>query len=354
MFDETKVTKNYGDYGGDSWWVEGELHVTGSVIFEDESTAPVANQAAGSDTEVNALLLKLKEGGIMERDAWTGDISAVECPSTSAMPTPETISNTGHIKSVEVEDGVLTVTLDCTVESLEIADHGAWGKFKWLGFGIDSGLESIVDLIFTDDTGAKAVLGSGDVAEATALGLDAGQFVLYIKANDPKYLAGEKSFSLRAEGTKAEKITMKIVEDVELDTFTVVADKLVSSDPEDPYPNESNIDTVALDSVNDKLIRINLKSGVTFNDLDNTTIENGDGPHKWVGVDIATGVETAALTAVNGVIVVPADDAGSFRVYIPAEREQYRIVDHAAAPKLYFAASGYETAVYSIGVAEAE
>lgn len=354
MYDETKVTKNYGDYGGDSWWVEGELHVSGSLIFEDDSTAPVANQAKGTDAEVNALLLKLKEGGIMERDAWTGDVSALECPSTSAMPTPETISNTGHIKSVAVDDGVLTVTLDCTVESLKIADHGSWGKFKWLGFGVDTGLESIVDLIFTDDTGAKAVLSSGDAAEATTLGLDAGKFVLYIKANDPKYLAGEKSFNIRAEGGKAEKVAMKIVEDVELDTFTVVADKLVSSDPENPYPNESNVGSVALDSVDNKLIRINLASNVSFNNLNDTTIENGDGPHKWVGVDIATGVETASLTAVNGVIVVPADDAGSFRVYIPAEREQYRIVDHAAAPKLYFAASGYETAVYSIGVAEAE
>jgi len=65
---------------------------------------------------------------------------------------------------------------------------------------------------FTDDTGASATLASGDADEATTLGLSAGDFVLYIKAEDAKYLAAEKSFTLRADGYAETTFTMQVVE----------------------------------------------------------------------------------------------------------------------------------------------
>ena len=75
-----------------------------------------------------------------------------------------------------------------------------------------TGLGSVVGVKFTDDTGAEVTLAAGDATEATGLGLSAGDFVLYIKAEDPKYLAGEKHFTLWADGYAVTKFTMKIVE----------------------------------------------------------------------------------------------------------------------------------------------
>lgn len=355
MYDETKVTDNYGDYGGNDLWVEGKQHITGELIFEDGSKAPVANQAAGSDEDVNALLIKLKEGGIMVKDAYSGTVSAKKCPSTDAMPTAETKANSSHIKSVAISGDILTITLNCKVSDLAVADHGAWGKHKWIGFGITSGFESVVGLRFKDDTGATATLTADDAGEATTVGLSAGDFVLYIKTDDPKYMKGEKFFVLSKPGVANKKIIMKVVEDITLEEFIVAPDELESSDPENKYPNEDNIATVTLDATNETLICIKLKNGVTFNDLDNAAVETGDGPHKWCGALIETGVSGCKLASVNGIVVVPTEVAGTFRVYLPAEREQFRLTGTAttgldSAAKLYFSADGYEDATYSIGV----
>ena len=56
------------------------------------------------------------------------------------------------------------------------------------------------------------MLTSGDATEATALGLSAGDFVLYIKAEQPEYLTGDKYFTLWADGYAKTKFTMQIVE----------------------------------------------------------------------------------------------------------------------------------------------
>ena len=73
-------------------------------------------------------------------------------------------------------------------------------------------VDSASGIKFTDDTGAEVTLGSSDVSEASALGLSAGDFVLYIKAEDPKYLTGEKYFTLWADGYATTRFAMKIVE----------------------------------------------------------------------------------------------------------------------------------------------
>ncbi len=66
--------------------------------------------------------------------------------------------------------------------------------------------------MFTDDTGAQSTLGADDATEATALGLSAGDFVLYIKADQESYLSGKKTFVLSGLGMKRTVFTMKIVE----------------------------------------------------------------------------------------------------------------------------------------------
>ena len=107
----------------------------------------------------------------------------------------------------------ITITLNCKVSELADANHGeTWGKHKWLGFGVRTSLGSVVGVKFTDDTGASVTLSADDAVEATTLDLSAGDFVLYIKAEQKEYLTGEKYFTLKADGYAETTFTMKIVE----------------------------------------------------------------------------------------------------------------------------------------------
>ena len=207
--------KNYTEQGGDV------THIGGKLVFEDGASISgfpgAENMVPETSTsgqkirdDLNALIVKLKNAGIMIPDDW--NVSVLACPTPAAMPTGETAANSGHA-AVTIEESVIRITLDCKVDDLEIADHGeTWGKHKWLGFGVRTGLAGIKGVRFTDDTGASATLSDDDVAEATALGLSAGDFVLYIKAEDVKYLTGEKHFILWTDGYAAEQFAMQIIE----------------------------------------------------------------------------------------------------------------------------------------------
>lgn len=201
---------NYTEQGG------AVTHIGGSLVF-DNNVGLMENQAAstaGSYTalkdDFNAFLIKAKNAGVMVPDAW--DVAVKACPTPAAMPTSETAANSGHATFAIANDQI-TIALDCKVSELADANHGTtWGVHKWLGFGVDTNRASIVGIKFTDDTGATATLTEDDASEATALGLSAGDFVLYIKAEDPAYLTGSKFFTLWAPGFATTKYTMKIVE----------------------------------------------------------------------------------------------------------------------------------------------
>ena len=212
--------KNYTEQGGDV------THIGGKLVFDEGGSVegldipgvePAKNQAASTATnatnlakDFNALLTKLKNAGIMVADAW--NVSVLACPSTGAMPTSETASNSGHA-TVTIDGTAIKITLDCEVDDLEDADHGTtWGEHKWLGFGVRTGLASVEGVKFTDDIGVSVTLASGDASEANDLGLSAGDFVLYIKAEDAKYLTAEKYFTLWLDGYEETKFTMQVVE----------------------------------------------------------------------------------------------------------------------------------------------
>lgn len=140
---------------------------------------------------------------------WTLSVKAAQ---TANMPTANTGTNSSDA-TVAMDGNTIKITLAGEVSDLLDADHGgSWGEHKWLGFGVSTGLESIVGVTFTDDTGAKATLTEADASEASGLGLSAGDFILYIKAEDPKYLAGKKYFYLEKDGYKRTKFAMKVVE----------------------------------------------------------------------------------------------------------------------------------------------
>ena len=201
-----RVTKNYSKDGGDTWVVGGKL------VLEDGGELdgfPKAVNVASNGT-LAQVITALKNAGLMVPDDW--NVSVLACPTTSAMPTAETIANSGHA-TLSIADNVITITLDGKVSDLANANHGeTWGTHKWLGFGVRTGLASVAGIKFTDDTGAEVTLASADADEATTLGLSAGDFVLYIKAEQEAYLTGEKYFTLWADGYALTKFAMKIVE----------------------------------------------------------------------------------------------------------------------------------------------
>ena len=208
-------TKNYTEQGGDV------THIGGKLVFDEggsiagfpgaENFVPkTTNTAADIRSDLNTLIKKLKDAGIMIPDEW--NVSVLACPTPASMPTSETAANSGHA-TVTIDGTEITITLNCKVSELANANHGeTWGTHKWLGFGVRTGLGSVVGVKFTDDTGASAMLSADDATEATALGLSAGDFVLYIKAEQAEYLAGEKYFTLKADGYAETTFTMRIVE----------------------------------------------------------------------------------------------------------------------------------------------
>jgi len=207
--------KNYTEQGGEVTHIGVVLEfgdgasISGFPGAENQA-AVTGNQVKDVKDAFNALLIGLKNAGVMIPDDW--NVSVLACPTPASMPTSETAANSGHA-TVSIDGSAITITLDCEVKDLAVADHGeTWGKHKWLGFGIRTGLGSVVGIKFTDDTGASAFLTEGDATEAEALGLSAGDFVLYIKAEDAKYLVGEKHFTLWADGYAETAFTMTIVE----------------------------------------------------------------------------------------------------------------------------------------------
>ena len=208
-------TKNYTEQGGDV------THIGGKLVFDEggsiagfpgaENFVPkTTNTGADIRSDLNTLIKKLKDAGIMIPDEW--NVSVLACPTPASMPTSETAANSGHA-TVTIDGTEITITLNCKVSELANANHGeTWGTHKWLGFGVRTGLGSVVGVKFTDDTGASATLSADDATEASALDLSAGDFVLYIKAEQAGYLTGEKYFTLKADGYAETTFTMKIVE----------------------------------------------------------------------------------------------------------------------------------------------
>ena len=208
--------KNYTEQGGEV------THIGGKLVFDEGGsiagfpgaenfTPKTTNTAADIRSDLNGLITKLKNAGIIIPDSW--HLSVLACPTPAAMPTSETTANSGHA-TVTIDGTEITITLNCKVSELADANHGeTWGKHKWLGFGVRTGLGSVVGMKFTDDTGASVTLSSADADEAATLGLNTpGDFVLYIKAEQAEYLTGEKYFTLKADGYAETTFTMTIVE----------------------------------------------------------------------------------------------------------------------------------------------
>ena len=109
------VTKNYSADGGDTLVIGGKLVVeegaeVSGLPDSGGSGGAAANQPASTATQVaalkndfNALLIRLKDAGIMVPDAWNVHAGLAPAPTEDVL-----VSNNGKVKSVTDSDGRTT------------------------------------------------------------------------------------------------------------------------------------------------------------------------------------------------------------------------------------------------------
>ncbi len=202
-------TKNYAEQGGEV------LHIGGKLEFEGGGLMPNQEAASGTSgtaaiTALNALLIKLKDAGLMVGDHFTLTVTNELNDSVAGHANRQ--YNIGKISSVAESDGVITITLSEKVSALKDFDGGnGWGTHKWLGIGVSAGINPITGLKYNG-----TLLTAEDVSEASSVNLGAGYFVRWVAAD--LVLAGdegEKStgpFTLKAPGYAETTYTHKIVE----------------------------------------------------------------------------------------------------------------------------------------------
>lgn len=210
------LDKDFNDFGRDI------LHVGGQIEFGSSAKVTggiVKNQAAstaGSYTAVkedfNALLIKLKNAGIMVPDSW-GDITVSKSLTDSYAGHANRQYNTEQISSVAESDGVITITLSKKVSELKDFDglHG-WGVHKWLGIGVRPWTSAITGLYYNGSQ-----LTADDVTEAQSVGLnDAGYFVRWVAADlvasKDNTQKSQSTFTIWADGYEEKTYVLKIVE----------------------------------------------------------------------------------------------------------------------------------------------
>lgn len=204
------LTKNYNTDGGDRTVIGGTLEFEQGAEVKNfpgggSQSGKAENQSASSATAVaglkndfNALLVKLKEAGLMEADAW--NLSVRLAPNLT-----DAVAAANNTKaSVALVDAVITITAN--VDDLEESESSAPGQgtHKWIGLGIGTGLSSVTLAKYNGSP-----LTDADAAEAESVGLDQpGEFVLYIRADE--VVDTPKEITLDAEGYPEAVITIII------------------------------------------------------------------------------------------------------------------------------------------------
>ncbi len=195
------VTKNYNTDGGDRTVIGGVLEfeqgaeirnfpggASGTGGSAANQAASTATAVAGLKNDFNALLVKLKEAGLMAADVWN-----VAVRLAPALTDPVAAANNAKAAAA-LADGVITVTAN--VEELEESESSAPGQgtHKWIGLGIGTGLSSVTLVTYN-----SSALTAADEAEASSVGLDQpGEFVLYIHADE--LTETPKLITLKADG----------------------------------------------------------------------------------------------------------------------------------------------------------
>ena len=198
-------TKNYTEQGGDKTVIGGELEVKEGARVGGLLSTPAKNQNASTATTVaalkddlNALINKLKDAGIMVPDTWVF--------TTRIAPKVTGVGGRNNSKATVTIDGT-NITITAPVDELEEfpSSNPEQGTHKWIGLGIGTGLSVLTKMRYNGGAVTQA-----DITEATSIGLDQpGEFVLWVKADE--VVTTPKIIKLDADGYKETELTITVV-----------------------------------------------------------------------------------------------------------------------------------------------
>ena len=198
-------TKNYTEQGGNKTVIGGILEikegasVTGLPSANNQATS-TATTVAGVKDDFNALLLKLKDAGLMAPDV--GEFGVAKIPNPTG---DDLIANQSKVMAIGVDDDVITVVVSVSELIAFPSSNPAQGTHKWVGMLITTGLADI--------TAAKyngSQLTSADAAEAAAVGGSAGDIVMWLKCDE--IINTPKVFTLWVSGYPEATFTVVIEE----------------------------------------------------------------------------------------------------------------------------------------------
>ena len=197
--------KNYTEQGGEKTVIGGTLEIQERASVTGLPTA--ANQAdstastiAGVKDDFNALLLKLKDAGLMTPDSWN--------VSFAKIPTPigdDLTANQSKVTAITIEDGVITVAVDISELIAFASSNPAQGTHKWVGMLVTTGLPDITAVKYN-----SSQLTAADATEAAAVGGSAGDIVMWLKCDE--IISTPKVFTLWASGYPEATFTVVIAE----------------------------------------------------------------------------------------------------------------------------------------------
>ena len=194
------VTRNYNTDGGDTLVIGGKLVVeegaeVSGLPDSGGSGGAAANQPASTATQVaalkndfNALLIRLKDAGIMVPDAWNVHAGLAPAPTEDVL-----VSNNGKVQSVALDGEQLTITVDVDELDESASSEPSQGTHRWLALEIATGFSDITVVKYNGSP-----LTAQDVADAQATGCAAGSFVLYVRAEE--LAETPKTIRLAADG----------------------------------------------------------------------------------------------------------------------------------------------------------
>jgi len=197
--------KNYTEQGGEKTVIGGTLEilegasVTGLPSAINQATS-TATTVAGVKDDFNALLLKLKDTGIMTPDSWNISVAKIPTPTGDDL-----IANQSKVTSITIEDSIITVAAPVSELIAFPSSNPDQGTHKWVGMLITTGLPDITAVKYNGYQ-----LTAADVTEAAAVGGSAGDIVMWLKCDE--IVNTTKTFTLWASGYPEATFTVVIVE----------------------------------------------------------------------------------------------------------------------------------------------
>ncbi len=114
-------------------------------------------------------------------------------------------ANQGKVESITFDDNVITVTVPVDELIAYESSNPAQGTHKWVAILITTGLPAITAVKYNGSQ-----LTSADVAEAAAVGGQAGDIVMWLKCDE--IINQPKSFTLWASGYPTAVFSVVIAE----------------------------------------------------------------------------------------------------------------------------------------------